>query len=591
MIANHEWRLVAPWYHWQRQLDAEQRQPWQTRPVFQKFDQTDFVKTFTADPQRSLRFLENEDTVFDTSLKEVAKISSGPLVNRFTQLYAPKKPGGAKADSAQEATLVPTGTRKLYLATHKRNYLVVSELHCYAPGFPKVKADQVCQAGFVVRRRALSIPAAQQTAAHKAAAQILKEINSVKSDLAYWQQTTPATGLGSKRRKQAVQKAVANGTYAGIVKDLQTKLSTAQKKLTDWRATYQVTATLEGWIPGKFENIGSWQAVEGTPKQTHSKPFPTDEATFPLFALFPDPKIPGHSARGRNIYFGVVPTSSLDTDQFGVPRFDSDVAYEIRCFVRRHKTDCPKTDKKPDCHGEIVWSEATETYKLASATDLNGTSNRPITIKLPDFKELAAQAASLPANKLAPVRMIQPQSMKFSVDDGKATGGGIGGFQICFFSIPLITIVAMFLLQLFLPIVVFLFGLFFLLALKFCIPPSLSVAAGADLSAKLDLAMPKLEADASLDIDIGLDAALGIPNFTADFNATMTTGIIQEHSIVKADDKTSLQDFSNAAFLPLGVGMNEAGKLTDAEGLPKPEAGLDLTASLELEPRVEVTVK
>jgi len=67
------------------------------------------------------------------------------MAGRFTQLYAPKKPGGAKADSAQEATLVPTGTRKLYLATHKRNYLVVSELHCYAPGFPKVTPAQVCR--------------------------------------------------------------------------------------------------------------------------------------------------------------------------------------------------------------------------------------------------------------------------------------------------------------------------------------------------------------------------------------------------------------------------------------------------------------
>jgi len=261
MIPNHEWRLVGPWYYWQRQLDAEQRKPWQTKPVFQKFDATEFVKTFTQDPQLSLKFLDSEDTVFETSLKDVPKVGSGPMAGRFTQLYAPKKPGGAKADSAQEATLVPTGTRKLYLATHKRNYLVVSELHCYAPGFPKVTPAQVCQAGFVVRRRALSIPAAQQAAAHKAVAQILKEINSVKSDLAFWQQTTPAIGLRSKRRSQAVQKAIANGTYQATVKDLQTKLSAAQQKLTDWRATYSVSATLEGWIPGFNRQSSILQSV------------------------------------------------------------------------------------------------------------------------------------------------------------------------------------------------------------------------------------------------------------------------------------------------------------------------------------------
>lgn len=594
MIANHEWRLVAPWYHWQRQLDAEQRKPWQTRPVFQKFDETDFVKKFTSDPQHSLKFLESDDRVFDTSLKNVLPLSSGPLLGRFTQLYAPRRPktptsaGGAPL-GAQEATLVPTGTRKLYLATHKRNYLVVSELHCYAPGFPKVTADQVCQAGFVVRRRSLKIPAAQQAAAQTEATQILKEINSVKSDLAYWQQTTPAAGIRGKRRAQAVKKAIANKTYESKVKDFSTQLSVAQKKLVDWRAKYNVSGQLEGWVPGEFENIGSWKVVEDTPKQTKDKPFPADEATFPLFALFPDPKVPTHSAQGKNIYFGVVPTSSLDTDQYGVPRFDSDATYEIRCFVRRHKIDCPRTDKTPDCHGEIVWSETTEIYKLASASDLIGTSNRPITIQLPDFGELAAQAASLPASKLAPVRMVQPQAMKFQVDDdGKASGGGIGGFQICFFSIPLITIVAMFLLQLFLPIVVFLFGLFFLLALKFCIPPSLSLDVG--LSAKLDVLMPKLELDASIDVDAAFPPPLKLElGFDApDLNLDFTVGIPQEHGVVDVD--VQLGQFSNAAMLPIGEGIQEQ-KASTENGKPKADVGPDLTASLEFEPRVEVKVK
>ena len=46
---NHEWKLVAPWYRWQRQFAAEQRKPWQTTPVFQKFDQSGFAKIFTQD--------------------------------------------------------------------------------------------------------------------------------------------------------------------------------------------------------------------------------------------------------------------------------------------------------------------------------------------------------------------------------------------------------------------------------------------------------------------------------------------------------------------------------------------------------------
>lgn len=591
-MANHEWKLVAPWYHWERQLKGAGLKPWQTRPVFQKFDSTEFVKSFSQDPQLSLKFLESEDTVFNTSLKDVPGVASGAMAGRFTQLYAPRLPktptsAGGPPASAQEATLAPTGTRKLYLATHKRNYLVVAELHCYAPGFPKVTPDQVCQAGFVVRRRTLVIPAKQKEA-HQAADQIFKEINSIRSDLAYWEQTTPATGLRAKRRTLAVKKAKEAGTYTTTVKNLQAKLITAQQKLVDWRAKYNVSGQLEGWVPDKFEHIGSWKPVADTPKQTTDKPFPADEATFPAFALFPDPKIPNHSAKGRTIYFGVVPTSSLDTDRTGTPRFDSDTTYEIRCFVRRHKSECPRTDKTPDCHGEVVWSEHTEIFRLASATDLIGTSNRPITIRMPDFAELAAQAAALPVDKLAPVRVIQPQSMKFGVDDGKPTGGGIGGFQICFFSIPLITIVAMFLLQLFLPIVVFLFGLFFLLALKFCIPPSLSVSAGADLSMQLDLAMPTLEANLSVDADVGLDVGL-----VTDLNTALTTGIVEEHGVtlLEIEGGDGLEKFGNAALLPVGMGTNAAAKLTDEEGQPKPQAGLDLTASLDFEPRVEVKVK
>jgi hypothetical protein len=597
MNGNHEWKLVAPWYRWERQFAAEGLKPWQTRPVFQKFDQNEFVKTFTADPQRSLKFLPLEDTVFSTSLKDVAPVSGPfPAPGRFTKLYAPKKPNGSPPDGAKEALLVPTGLTKLYLPTHKRFYLVVSELHCYMAGFPMVKPLQVCQSGFVVRRRVTSIPAANEKKARKAGDKILAAMNTINADLAYWTEAVPATGRKAKQRALDIQKAKANGTFNGILKNLEEQIAQQQEKLVQWRKEFGVTTRLEGWIPhfmqqaGSTEklpvdNVGSWEPVEETPQQAKGESFPRDEAFFPLFALFADPNIPKHSARNRTIYFGMVPTSTLDTDQFGANRFDSDATYEIRCFVRRHKEGCPRLDKTPDCHGELVWSESTEVYKHASATDLIGTSNRPITIKMPDLSELAAQAAALPASKLAPVRVEQPQSMKFQIDgDGKPGGGGIGGFQICFFSIPLITIVAMFLLQLFLPIVVFLFGLFFLLGLKFCIPPSLSVVGG--LSAKLDVLMPKLELDASIDVDVEFDAALGL-NFTAAaLNADFQAGIPQEHGIIDVD--AQLKQFSNAAMLPLGQGIHEAKLLVGDDGKPKAEAGVDVTASIDYEARVEV---
>jgi hypothetical protein len=68
--------------------------------------------------------------------------------------------------------------------------------------------------------------------------------------------------------------------------------------------------------------------------------------------------------------------------------------------------------------------------------------------------------------------------------------------QICSFALPLITIVAYFLLRLFLPIVVFIFQLWFLLALRFCIPPSITIDAG--LAARLDAMGGGLDIDADV---------------------------------------------------------------------------------------------
>ncbi len=602
---NHEWRLVAPWYHWKRQQSAEGRKPWQTRPVLQKFDHTDFVKTFTQDPQRSLRFLDLEDTVFNTARKVSPPVSGGPLAGRFTQLYAPRTRSiqsetPTPPANSQTVSLAPTGVRKLYLPTHKRFYLVVCELHCYAAGFPTVTTDQICQAGFVMRRRSIRIQPEKAKEARKAVDDIMRELDLNEAEIAFWEQTVPATGRKLKQRTKAVQQAKTNGSYDAKLAALKSKRATHVQNLGAWRSNFGVTSVLEGWIPSfvefkngtqvtksPIEHIGSWEHVEETPQAGKGEAFPRGETIFPLFALFPDPNVPNHSAKGRNIYFGVIPTSSLDTDRFGTACFDSDATYEIRCFVRRHKVECPRTDKTPDCHGPLVWSESTDPFRIASATDLIGTSNRPITIKMPDLSELAAQAAALPASKMAPVRVIKPQSMNFKVDqDGKPTAGGVGGFQICFFSIPLITIVAMFLLQLFLPIVVLLFGLFFLLQLKFCIPPSLS--AGAGLSASLDVLMPKLELDASIDVDVEFSASLGMPVTAGQLNTQFQDGIKLEHGF--DDPDSQLNGFGNAALLPVGEGMHDAQLQTAADGRPKAEVGLDLTAAIDYEPHLEVSV-
>ena len=52
-------------------------------------------------------------------------------------------------------TILEPRTRKIFLPTHSRFYLIVFELHCDRPGFPSVRRECVAQAGFVVRRWAL----------------------------------------------------------------------------------------------------------------------------------------------------------------------------------------------------------------------------------------------------------------------------------------------------------------------------------------------------------------------------------------------------------------------------------------------------
>ena len=61
-------------------------------------------------------------------------------------------------------------------------------------------------------------------------------------------------------------------------------------------------------------------------------------------------------------------------------------------------------------------------------------------------------------------------------------------------------IVAMFLLNLFLPIILLLFNLWFMLKLKFCIPPSVQL--GLDLDAELTVIPGGVEFAAGIDIDI-----------------------------------------------------------------------------------------
>src|SRR6185295_1348863 len=210
----------------------------------------------------------------------------------------------------------------------------------------------------------------------------------------------------------------------------------------------------------------------------------------------------------------------------GGPRFDDRSLYEVRCFVRRRKPG------RPDCPGDYVWSRPAEPYQIAPAADLDGTSHKPVTFTLPDLKELEAQAAAMPVGEGVGVRMVAPPDSTLNPDPNDPASGTRGSLpQICSFSIPLITIVATFVLKLFLPVVVFAFGLWFLLKLKFCILPSFEMDAG--LAAALSVQPPEL--DVSIGLSIAVDGALklnlgddGLAAIQGDLDANQRAGLALE---------------------------------------------------------------
>jgi hypothetical protein len=511
---NHPWVLAGPWYRWDQSNVAASGRV--SRPVFQKYESANFLNDFLKDPQHSLKFLDPEDFAQEAR----PRIPPLPTI----------PPNGGKEQSLSKNVYVSTGVRKLFLDTHKRFYLVVSELHCDAAGFPSVDRNQVCEAGFVVRRRVADVP----KAAHRVASKVLERMTLANAQVAQIDELPP----GKKARPLAAARAAASAKYLAATAELQALAK-----------EFDIRLVLQGWIKSDFDRVGSWQEVEDTPQTI-------TEDILPLYPLIPDPRIENHSGAGRTIYFGVLPTGSADTDAAGNARYDDHSLYEVRCYVRCHKPQCPKKRERNDCHGELIWSQRTESYRVASHFDLAGTSNRPVTIQLPDIPALEAQVATLLPGQGTSVKMISPPgSPNFSVDTSKLKAEPTGTrAQICSFSIPLITIVATFVFKLFLPVVTFVLGLFFLLKLKFCIPPTVDLSAG---------------------VAAGLTVELGDADFQK-LNAEFTAG-------VQADIAASLAtDFSSS--VPPGIEVDPAPAGAVSAQLP------GITANLVYEDRVEVKV-
>jgi len=568
-----DWRLVGPWYRWTQPGHPQAGRL--SRPAIQKFAGDDFIDAFLERPQHSLKYDTTVDVVNNYDLAQATV--AGALAGKFSTLFKVNSKGqpASDTDTPFRARLAPSDLRKLYQPAHDRHYLVTCQLHCDEVGFPRVGRAQVCQSGFVLRRRLTTPKSTLTKAIAKDIADETAQLRRLEADMAdlrHLEETLSAPNISDKlqqateARQQALADEAGEADWDALMARRLAELEAARTALHQRYADYY-DVTVLGWFPERSGGrpsrmYGQWQKL-GDAEQ-HADPADSGETTYRLFPLVPDPTEADHDARGRTFYYGTVPTAGVEHDRNGVARFDDQSTYELVCFTRQHQADPGRPSKQPDCCGPVIWSRPTEPFRVAGAADPLGTANRPISIKMPDLRDLAAHAARRPRGKLSPVRFIQPQHL--SPKGGSMEEGSMGGEAICSFSIPLITIIALFVLNLFLPIVVLIFNLWFLLVFRFCIPPSIGIS--ADVDAALAITPPGIDLDADFAVSVG-GSALSASDLNTSLNASVPPRIFEDTGRGITPD---LGDFSNAALGPLDQSLSDNADLTaDADGnLPPP---------------------
>jgi hypothetical protein len=470
---ERDWMIVAPWWRWKDTASSPQEQPVRpdaalgrlSLPVLQKYDSPRLVNDFLERPQRCMKF--NDDDLVH-SLRDLPGPATTAL-GKLLRIRASRDPKTNEVRGPQEYVVDEPRTRKIFLSTHKRFYLVVCEVHCDGPGFPPVKPEKICEAGFVVRRRTLRPPSGDPAALKP----LLGKLAATRLRIARVNQLAE---IESRALEAATggDGAVHSAKVDALLHrraSLQAVLAADKARFDDWARRLDLGWQLQGWFPSPdIDKLGGWAAVDEAPVDLGA------EASYPLHVLKPNPADPGDSATGATILFGVLPTGSHDCDASGRPRFDDCEYYEVRCWVRRHLEPHDR-DQPCRCPDGYFWSRPGEPYRLARHFDLTGTGHQPVTIQLPDIAELAAQAG--PAFGAGFAKPIGSLTFSVDTDNNKATDAGRSNkFEICFIPIPLITIIATFVLELFLPIVMFAFNLWWMLALRFCIPPQIELDAG-----------------------------------------------------------------------------------------------------------------
>lgn len=478
--------LTGPWYRWATPGQPESGRG--SKPEIQQYAGFDCAREFLVEPQRSLIPRDDEDYYH--------RILANPPPPSAEHSTAPSRFGSWLRQRTQ--------IRKLYQPIHGYRYLVVIEAHCDVPGFPSVAPHEIAEAGFVVRRLATTVDHELERDARAA----LQQVTLARQQLRQLERGPRARVLGAaglvlqRRLDRPLARAHESQLAAWAAGEL---------KLDELAAAGAFQLRTQAWRSDPDDPTrGNWHDLtDATPEHELA-----GEAVFSLYPLRPDPALTGHTARGRTVFFGMVPTGGQDVERdTSAPRFDEQHLYEIRCFVRR------KHDK-PGCRGELVWSPPTVGYRIAADADPQGGSRLPVTVSVPSFSDIQAFADRMATGAAGGVRIVQPPDsvLPLTGELGKnlAAGPRTGVGQICFIAFLLLFLIALFLVFLFLPIIVFLFQLFFLLRLKFCIPPAISF--------DLELAA---ELKAALEVDLQLDAQF-VADIEARFGAELSSGGLKD---------------------------------------------------------------
>jgi hypothetical protein len=454
---DHAMALRSPWYAGERG-NFDRFDPQALAPQIQKYDTADFVERLVRDPSDSLQY--------DVTDRWTVPVPTGP---RPAQVPTTKNPDGTTRFLIRRYLsthrLVHTPIRKLYQPSHDRFYAVTVELFCDRPGLPRPGPDADVTVKCVMRRRRTTIRARQAgKEAEAAAAQRLLTRAFAKEVLhhGYPDGAGYDPDLDSARDVTGLIDECLEGGP---------RVDAFRAKYAGQFALLTIERVLEGWYVR--DGVGQWLPVPADPAP----------AGGPVEQELTMWRVPAAAARcpaagTRSIWFGLVPTYSAEFDPARQPKLDEHTTYVLNCVARRGRTpphqDCPPIE---------TWSGASRPFRLAAFFDPAGTANRQVRVKLPDLRTLAAHAgqpadgggvqfecpagSQLPAGALG----VIPKS-------GKPGGDSA---ETCSFAIELITIVARFVLALFLPVVVFAFQLWWLLLLKFCWPPSAEMTALVEL--------------------------------------------------------------------------------------------------------------